>query len=215
LTDLLLETADRLNAHQLEIFDEILTLLIKRVDVQALARVGEAIAGLNSANLELARAAIQTAIESAEIGIRTKVAERVDYTDATAKALELNKQGKLNDSTVNRFAVWHEHHNLVAALSLLATVPIETIEPLLQEGNYSGLVVACRACRLNWNTTLAVIGSTPDGSRLSAQEVEQLCNAFEGLHLSIAQWLIRFGSAADFALKLRPASGASTKAGAA
>ena len=100
------------------------------------------------------------------VGISAKVAERVDYANAFAKVLELNKQGKLNDSTVNRFAVWREHHNLVAALSLLATVPIETIEPLLREGNYSRLVVACRACRLNWNTTLAVIGTRRMSSEL-------------------------------------------------
>jgi hypothetical protein len=122
---------------------------------------------------------------------------------------------KHNDSTVNRFAVWHEHRNLIAALSLLATVPIETIEPLLQESDCYGLVVACRASRLNWTTTLAVIGNRPDQPKLSAEKVEQCRDAFEALNLSAAQRMIRFGSAVDLALKLQPATDAQSKSGAA
>jgi uncharacterized protein (DUF2336 family) len=346
VTDLLLGNADRLSRRQFDIFDEILTLLVERVDLEAVARVSEAIAGLDSASLEISRRlahreeaavaapilqksqrlpeadlleiatcrgtahrlaiakrsritdtlsdhlidqgdtsvcvqlasnsgasfshdgysklvamaqrndeladllvtrtdvpaerlhdlvaglprsvrarllkiaipelrdTIQTAIERLETGICTKGAERVDYTDAIARTLELSKQGKLNDSTVNRFAVWHEHRNLIAALSLLATVPIETIEPLLQESDCYGLVVACRASRLNWTTTLAVIGNRPDQPKLSAEKVEQCRDAFEALNLSAAQRLIRFGSTVDLALKLQPATDAQAKSGA-
>jgi uncharacterized protein (DUF2336 family) len=346
VTNLLLGNADRLSRRQFDIFDEILTRLVERVDVEAVARVSEAIADLDSANLEIARrlahheeaavaapilqksqrlpeadlleiaacrgtahrlaiakrsriadaladllvgqgdtsvcvqlasnsgarfsqdgysklvamaerndeladllvtrtdvpvemlhelvaslprstrarllkiatpelrGTIQTAIESVEIGICTPVAERVDYMDAIAKTLELSKLGKLNDSTVNRFAVWREHRNLIAALSLLATVPIETIEPLLQESDCYGLVVACRASRLNWTTTLAVIGNRPDQPKLSAEKVEQCRDAFEALNLSAAQRMIRFGSTVDLALKLQPPSDAQAKSGA-
>jgi hypothetical protein len=86
-------------------------------------------------------------------------------------------------------------------LSQLATVTIQTIEALLHESDYYGLIVACRASRLNWNTTLAVISNRPDQARLSEKEIEQAEAAFESLNLSAAQRMIRFGSVRDFALK--------------
>ena len=73
----------------------------------------------------------------------------------------------------------------------------DAIEPLMEESDCCGLVVACRASRLNWQTTLAVInsrGHTP----LSQQELEQGKELFESLSLSVAQRTIRFGSVREF-----------------
>jgi hypothetical protein len=93
-------------------------------------------------------------------------------------------------------------------LSQLATVPVETIEALLHDADCYGLIVACRASRLNWNTTLAVISNRPDRSKLSEAEIEKRRAAFESLNLSAAQRLIRFGSISDFAQKFQPTGGA-------
>ena len=125
---------------------------------------------------------------------KTKAPEPIDYSEAKSSVLALSHAGKLGDSTVNRFAVHGERTNLVAALSLLAEVAIEVIEPLLEESDCYGLVVACRASRLNWQTTLAVIGSRSDARRLTQKELEQAKELFEALSLSIAQRTIRFGS---------------------
>src|SRR5262245_11758505 len=65
------------------------------------------------------REAIRALIESVEATICTKAPERIDYSEAQARIVELNNHGKLNDSTVNRFATWREYRNLVAALSQL------------------------------------------------------------------------------------------------
>jgi len=195
--------------------DDVANLLVQRTDVptealrELLSRMPRSVRArlLKIARPEL-RETIQTAIENVEIGICTKAPPRVDYSEAKARVLELNNLGKLSDSTVNRFAVWHEYPNLVAALAQLATAPIETIEPLLQEGDCHGLIVACRASRLNWNTTHAVISNRPDQPKLSGAEVEQFREMFEGLNLSAAQRMIRFGSSRDFALQLQPAEDA-------
>jgi hypothetical protein len=92
-----------------------------------------------------------------------------------------------------------ERANLVAALSLLAEVAVEVIEPLFGECDCYGLVVACRASRLNWQTTLAVIESRNDAKRLTQEEAEQAKELFEALCLSTAQRTIRFGSVNDLA----------------
>jgi len=188
--------------------DDLADLFVRRADVppdvlrRLLASVPRSVRArlLKIAAPEL-REAVKSVIESVEANICTKAPERIDYSEAQAKIVELNKLGKLNDPTVNRFATWREYRNLVAALSQLATVPIETIEALLHERDHYGLMVACRASRLNWNTTLAVINNRPDQARLSGKEIEQAEAAFDTLNLSTAQRLIRFGTISDFALK--------------
>jgi uncharacterized protein (DUF2336 family) len=149
------------------------------------------------------REAIQAIIASVEADAPAKLPARIDYCDANSRVLELNKAGRLNDSTVNRFAVRGEHTNLVAALSLLAAAAIETIEPLMEEGDGYGLMIACRASRLNWTTTQAVINSGTGVRRVPPRQVEALEEAFEALCLSTAQWTIRFGSVDELAAKCR------------
>jgi len=70
---------------------------------------------------------------------------------------------------------------------------------LMEERDCCGLVVACRASRLNWQTTLAVINSRDHTPGLSQQEIEQGKEIFESLSLSVAQRTIRFGSVRQFA----------------
>jgi hypothetical protein len=142
----------------------------------------------------------QTApLPCATMGVNTNAPEPGDYAEAKSRVLALSHAGKLGDSAVNRFAVHGERTNLVAALSLLAEAATETIEPLFEESDCYGLVVACRASRLNWQTTLAVIKSRSDAGRLTREQLEQGKALFETLSLSIAQRTIRFGSISDLA----------------
>ena len=142
---------------------------------------------------------IRGVVESPPAGVNTSAPEPIDYSEAKSRVLALSHAGKLSNSTVNRFAVHGERTDLVAALSLLAEVAIGVIEPLLKEGDCYGLVVACRASRLNWQTTLAVIESRSDARRLTQEELEQGKELFEAFSLSIAQRTIRFGSVDDLA----------------
>jgi uncharacterized protein (DUF2336 family) len=158
--------------------------------------------------------AIQGAIASLEPQASGKPRAPIDYSEAKSLILALNKDGKLNDSTVNRFAVRQEHRNLIAALSVLATVEIEIIEPLIEQSDGCGLIIACRASRLNWHTALAVIRHRKNARLLSRQEIEQCQEAFEALPLSVAQRAIRFGSVQDFAAKFNLTDSRSVAAGA-
>jgi uncharacterized protein (DUF2336 family) len=159
------------------------------------------------------RAAIEQAIASIETQASGKPRAPIDYSEAKSLVLALNNDGKLNDSTVNRFAVRQEHRNLIAALSLLATVEIEIIEPLIEESDGCGLMIACRASRLNWHTALAVISHRKSARLLSQQEIEQCQEAFEALPLSVAQRAIRFGSVRDIAAKFNSTESTSNAAG--
>jgi uncharacterized protein (DUF2336 family) len=119
----------------------------------------------------------------------------IDYTQAMNEVVALNRAGKLNDSVVNRFAVRGESENVVAALSFMSEVKIEAIEALMKSDRLYGLIVACRAARLDWATTTQIIRNRPGCPPVTRQELEQGREVFDALLLSVAQWTIRFGSA--------------------
>lgn len=122
----------------------------------------------------------------------SRAAQPADYSEALSMVDALNRIGKLNDSTVNGFAIRGEHANLVAALSVLSGARLEVIEPLLEGGGCEGLITACRACRLNWQTTLAVITSRRRARQLSKEQLELGKTLFETLYVSAAQYTMRF-----------------------
>ncbi|WP_298243924.1 DUF2336 domain-containing protein [uncultured Bradyrhizobium sp.] len=117
------------------------------------------------------------------------------YAGARPEIVALNRIGKLNDSTVNRFAIRGETANLFTALSVLSGAPIEIVEHVMTEDDCEGLVMACRASRLNWQTTLAIL-SNRSGKRLSFTERERAQHVFETLLLSTSQWTVRWGEIA-------------------
>jgi hypothetical protein len=118
-----------------------------------------------------------------------------DYASARPEIVALSRVGKLNDSTVNRFAIRGETANLFTALSVLSGAPIEIVEHVMTDDDCEGLVMACRASRLNWATTLAIL-SNRSGARLSFAERERAQLMFDTLLLSTSQWTVRWGEIA-------------------
>ena len=104
---------------------------------------------------------LNSAIDTVVAQIGGKAAKRIDYTAAEAAVLALNRAGNLNNSSVNRFAIDKNYQNVTAALSLLASVSIEAIEPLLSNTKLEGLIVTCKAARLSWSTTNMIIRNRP------------------------------------------------------
>jgi hypothetical protein len=128
---------------------------------------------------------------SSEVLATAKLPCDAEYAAARPEIISLNRSGKLSDSTVNRFAIRRETANLFTALSVLSGAPIEAIEQVMGESGYEGAVMACRASRLNWQTTLAVLNTR--GVGLSSGERARAQVLFETLHLSTSQWSVRWG----------------------
>ncbi|MCA6114681.1 DUF2336 domain-containing protein [Bradyrhizobium sp. WSM 1738] len=143
-----------------------------------------------TASRPVARKKIQGSAAAAPAAPRKKI----DYTKAHNEVVALNRTGKLNDMTVNRFAVRGEYDLVVAALALKADVKVEAIEPFLEPERVYGLIVACKAARLSWSTTTMIVRNRPDCPPSTDRELEQCVAIYESLLLSVAQWTIRFGS---------------------
>jgi hypothetical protein len=146
---------------------------------------------------ELLSASPRAAIEASNASASSEVlatAKRpcdTEYATARPEIISLNRSGKLSDSTVNRFAIRRETANLFTALSVLSGAPIEAIEQIMAGTGYESPVMACRASRLNWQTTLAVLNTR--GARLSLGQRARAQELFETLHLSTSQWSVRWG----------------------
>ena len=115
-----------------------------------------------------------------------------DYAAAKAQLVELNRKGKLNDSTINRFAVRGEYTNIVAALSLKTGSPVDAILPLIASDNVEGLVLACKASRLDWATASAIVRHRPGQSPIGPGELDKAKKTFDEFSLSAAQRTVRF-----------------------
>jgi uncharacterized protein (DUF2336 family) len=147
------------------------------------------------------RAKIQEAIRTVVEQIAAPALVPEDYTESESMVLALNREGKLGDQTINRFAMQGEYIHIIAALSLLNSVKIEAIEPLIGNPRPDGLIVACKAARLNWSTTSMILRNRPHCRPLGKQDFENGREVFEALSLSSAQRTIRFWSARGSARK--------------
>jgi uncharacterized protein (DUF2336 family) len=143
---------------------------------------------------------IRDVLDSIAAHVSTKAPEPVVYSEARARVLALSSAGKLNDTAVNRFALQREATNVIVALSVLSGGAIEAIEPLMEEKSCDGLIVACRAARLSWQTTLAIVRSR-SVPELSEQELGQTKEKFEKLYLSTAQRMLHSGLSSHSATK--------------
>jgi uncharacterized protein (DUF2336 family) len=155
---------------------------------------------------------VRQALDDIASDVSKKTSEPVVYSEAYARIVALNNSGKLNDSTVNRFALRREATNVIASLCVLSGAPIEAIEPLMEEKGCDGLIIACRASRLDWQTALSIIRSR-SVPQLSEQERACAKEKFEKLCLSVAQQTIRFGPLNNSATRHRSTENSLATAG--
>jgi hypothetical protein len=100
---------------------------------------------------------------------------------------------------------------VIAALSLLSGGSLEVIAALMEEESGSGLIIACRGSRLNWQTTAAVLNNRRVPP-LSRDLLDQAKEVFDMLYVSSAQYTIRF-EPPEFAASRLAGSAAKAAAG--
>ena len=81
----------------------------------------------------------------------------------------LKKAGQLTENKLLEFAKQRQQETVILALAALASAPVELIRPLMRSNRSDGLIVACRAAELGWDTTKAVILSRMRPPRTTAR----------------------------------------------
>ncbi|MBY0381177.1 MAG: DUF2336 domain-containing protein [Xanthobacteraceae bacterium] len=170
--------------------------LLKKLLSMATERIRAKLLSIASPEL---RETIKDALDSITQQIGTIVRKPTDYTKAQDAVVALNRAGNLTDSALNRFAFEGDHKHMIAALSLLTSVPIEAIEPVFENSRPDGLIIACRAAKASWPTTVVLLNNRPRCPKLPEEQLNHCKTLFDTLTLASAQRTIRFWSACSAA----------------
>ena len=101
------------------------------------------------------RDAIHLILKKISSEVYQDIAAPRDFSQAIETVNSMQKQGTLNEATVLAFANARSYEETVAALGALCSTSVEFLEPLITSTD--GLLVACKAARLNWPTAKAIL----------------------------------------------------------
>jgi uncharacterized protein (DUF2336 family) len=122
----------------------------------------------------------------------SKSAPARDYAAAQRAVLEMHQTGHLGEPELVVFANDKKYEEMVAALSLLCGVPIETADRLMTGDRPDPILILCKAAGYSWATARAIIMARPSAKGTSNQALDTAFTNFEKLSPSTAQRVVRF-----------------------
>ena len=99
---------------------------------------------------------IRSAIAAAAASADREMSKVRDLAAARRFVAMLAQAGELDEATLFGFARQKRYEETVAALAELSKSSLEVIRPLMQSLRDDGLLVACKAADINWDTTAAI-----------------------------------------------------------
>ncbi|WP_165825274.1 DUF2336 domain-containing protein [Rhodopseudomonas palustris] len=135
---------------------------------------------------------VQNILNSVVRAVDHEVSQPRDYAAARRFVELLKEKGELQEKDLLRFAKAGQYEETVAALSLLASTPIDILKPLMQSPRCDGLLVPCRAADFRWETVSAILQMRFSGATLAAPELDRIGQEFAKLSKASAQRMLRF-----------------------
>jgi len=135
---------------------------------------------------------IRTAISAAATSADREMSKVRDFTAATRYVARLTEKGELNEATLAIFARQRKYEETVVALAALSQSTIDVIRPLMQSLRDDGLLVACKAAKLGWETTAAVLECRYSTGSLSAAQLATAKHHFAGITAENARRMLTF-----------------------
>jgi uncharacterized protein (DUF2336 family) len=135
---------------------------------------------------------IRNAIASAAASADREMSKVRDFTAATRYVTQLTEKGELNEGTLAVFARQRKYEETVVALAALSQSTIDVIRPLMQSLRDDGLLVACKAAKLSWETTAVVLECRYSTGSLSAAQLAAAKNHFAGITAENARRMLTF-----------------------
>ncbi len=219
MTDVLIERGDRETVHRLarnagarlsetgfstlvrnaETDESLAEKLGLRLDIplrllrDLLSKATEAV---RSRLLALAPAETRSEIQRALARIANEVGREAtasrDFSKAQRAILQMQKEGRLDESALLEFATRRLYEQMVAALSLLSSAPIDLIASLMQSARSSGLLVPCKAAGLKWPTINVILCNRFAHHTMSDADLALAKADFLRLSQASAQRTLRF-----------------------
>jgi len=124
-----------------------------------------------------------------------------DFKRADNVVLELNRHGKLTEAVLLKFVTERKYEEMTATLALFCGAKSSLIERLLKNVSHDGLIVACKAAKLNWPTVELILQSRFAHHSISGPELRNAKDAFLELSQEAAQRSVRFMQVQEAAKK--------------
>ncbi len=131
------------------------------------------------------RGEIQSRVETIALESKRQAERPRDLRSAVALVERLVEKRQLTEDKLLEFAKDRQYETIIAALAAMTGAPIPLIQPLMRIHRHDGLMTACRAADLSWETAKAVILSRL--LSLPAAEIEQLHKKYEDISFSSAR----------------------------
>jgi uncharacterized protein (DUF2336 family) len=135
---------------------------------------------------------IRKAIGAVTAGVNREMSRVHDLTEARQLVAQLKANGELSEATLLGFAKQRKYEETVAALAQLSRSTIDVIRPLMQSLRDDGVLVACKAAELHWETVSAVLESRFSTGALAPHELAAAQGQFARITVENARRLLRF-----------------------
>jgi uncharacterized protein (DUF2336 family) len=138
------------------------------------------------------QAAIQDVLASVSNKVMQEVTATRDFKRAEALIDKMDSSNQLNEAAILEFANAGNYEEMVVGLARLCSAPLELIERLMQNADYNGVLVACKAAKLHWPTFSAILKNRFSYHQISTQERDRARTDFLKLSVATAQRIFRF-----------------------
>jgi hypothetical protein len=135
---------------------------------------------------------IQSILSSASDKILRKATAPRDFSRAVVLIDKMRSAGQLNEVAVVGFATAGKYEELIVALAVLSTASVELIERLMQNVRHDGILVACKAAELRWQTFNAILRTRFGPHDLPMADLTQARTDFLKLSVPTARRMLRF-----------------------
>ena len=138
------------------------------------------------------RAEIQKAIDAASAQVSRDATAPRDFRRAESLLAEMQEMGKLDESAVMKFASAGQYEEMVVGLAMLCNSQVDLIEPLVRNPAYDGLLLACKACDIHWQTFSTILAQRFPGRPISGAELDKARTNFLKTSAATAKRVFRF-----------------------
>lgn len=115
-----------------------------------------------------------------------------DFSQAQAKIRELTDAGRLDEAALAALARQHCYDEMIAAMSKLASIPIDVVDRLVSGERPDPILILCKAAGYSWPTARDIIMARPGNRGKSAPSIDAASTNFDRLSESTARRVVRF-----------------------
>lgn len=114
-----------------------------------------------------------------------------DYGPATRRILLAYPEGHIEEADVLHLVLSRHYEDVVAALSVVSAVPVDTIDQMMSDAPIEPLLFLCKALGFGWTSTRSLLQLT-HGMRLSADALMTTCEDFGKIPVAAAKRMLSY-----------------------